>query len=592
MNIKQLQELKDTKTIFYQLKVLLHDAIQKCFDLKIDINNVEIDYPKSRVFGHLTSNIILQIAKLVGKTPREAAQQILPYICHEDIDKVEIAGPGFLNFYLKKTFFHKCLRAILEDKDRYGTWDLGQNRVVLMEYGSPNAFKSLSVGHLRNAITGLSLSRLLTCLGYKVVNLNYYSDIGLHVAKSIYMFLRRPLPDDFEVRTTHEKMNYIVECYVEANKLFDTNPDVKAEIQQINLKIFSKEDDIINETYNKLLQWSLEHQHRDFFQRIGVKFDQEYSESQMSDEAVRLSMELEGRVLIRDDDALVFPGEQYNVNRYVFLSKYGTPTYSAKDMALALKKREDYPNYHFSIVLTSVEQNDYFKSLIAALCVYDNSFKDKYYHLGYGWLLGMDGKKASTRKGNIVDAVDYLNEAREISKERIKEDKNYLPQDIDNIAEKVGISGLKFLFLSHELHKDIIYNPTVFLDPQGYSGPYILYAYVRAKSILREANIDSSNFDSSSINTDYSMSDCEEELLEILSKFENITFIAGTGLSPHIIANYLFDLAQSFNKFYKENKVLVDNEIVRNFRLALTIATATVLANGLYLLGIETIDHM
>lgn len=592
MNIKQLQELKDTKTIFYQLKVLLHDAMQKCFDLNIDINNVEIDYPKSRVFGHLTSNIILQIAKLVGKTPREAAQQILPYICHEDIDKVEIAGPGFLNFYLKKTFFHECLRAILEDKDRYGTWDLGQNRVVLMEYGSPNAFKSLSVGHLRNAITGLSLSRLLTCLGYKVVNLNYYSDIGLHVAKSIYMFLRRPLPDDFEARTTHEKMNYIVECYVEANKLFDTNPDVKAEIQEINLKIFSKEDDIINETYNKLLQWSLEYQHRDFFQRIGVKFDQEYSESQMSDEAVRLSMELEGRVLIRDDDALVFPGEQYNVNRYVFLSKYGTPTYSAKDMALALKKREDYPNYHFSIVLTSVEQNDYFKSLIAALCVYDNSFKDKYYHLGYGWLLGMDGKKASTRKGNIVDAVDYLNEAREISKERIKEDKNYLPQDIDNIAEKVGISGLKFLFLSHELHKDIIYNPTVFLDPQGYSGPYILYAYVRAKSILREANIDSSNFDSSSINTDYSMSDCEEELLEILSRFENITFIAGTGLSPHIIANYLFDLAQSFNKFYKENKVLVDNEVVRNFRLALTIATATVLANGLYLLGIETIDHM
>jgi arginyl-tRNA synthetase len=592
MTIKQLQELSDTKTIFYHLKILLHDAIKKCFGIEADINNIEIDYPKSRIFGHLTSNIILQIAKIVGKAPREAAQQILPYIRHEDIERVEIAGPGFLNFYLNKKFFLKHLGRILEEKDGYGSWNLGQNRVVLMEFGSPNAFKSLSVGHLRNAITGLSLSRLLTFLGYRVVNLNYYSDIGLHVAKSIYMFLRRPLPNDFEARTTHEKMNYIVDCYVEANQLFETNPDVKSEIQEINLKIFSGEDSIINETYKKLLQWSLDHQHYDFFERIGVKFDREYSESQMSDAAVRLSTELEGKVLIRDDNALVFPGEQYNVNRYVFLSKYGTPTYSAKDMALALKKREDYPNYHFSIVLTSVEQNDYFKSLIAALCVFDNSFKDKYYHLGYGWLLGMDGKKASTRKGNIVDAVDYLNEAKEIAKERIKDDKNYLPQDIDNIAEKIGISGLKFLFLSHELHKDIVYNPTVFLDPQGYSGPYILYAYVRAKSILREANIDKFDFDSSGLNTDYSVSDCEEELLEILSKFENITFMAGKQLAPHIIANYLFDLAQSFNKFYKEHKVLVDNEFVRNFRLSLTLATATVLANGLYLLGIETIDHM
>lgn len=602
MDIPQLKSLNDNKTIVYQLQCILANEILNLFYINLNPFDIDVTRTVDAKFGDYTSNIALKITGELHKNPREIATAIAIAIqnnlnpdtmpADEErlyygfIKNVEVAGTGFINFYLNEDYFLKILQRVLQENENYGKWEIGNQLTVLNEFGSPNAFKPLSVGHLRNAITGLSLSRIFSALGFKVVNLNYYSDIGMHVAKSIYMYLRKEIPADFENRSLYDKMNFIVSCYIEANKLFTEDDNIKKEIQDINLKIFSKTDEKINQVYNKLLNWSLEHQ-KEFFERVGVHFDYEYSESQISEKGVELAKQLDGNLLIRDDDALVFPGEKYGVNRYVFLSKLGTPTYSAKDMALAVQKKTDYPDFYFSTVLTSVEQSDYFKTLITALYNYDSSFKDKYFHLGYGWLLGEDGKKTSTRKGNTVNAVDYLNEAQEYSRKRIEENKKYTIEEKAHISEKIGICGIKFLFLAHEFHKDIIYSPDKFLNPEGFSGPYILYSYVRAKSILREANSEIQNIDS-----EYQINNDEFEVIKLISQFEQVTLRAGKNIAPHLIANYIFDLAQSFNKFYKNNKVLVDDEKTKNFRLSLTKAVSIVLANGMYLLGIDTIEQM
>lgn len=581
--IEQLQKLKDNQTIAYSLQQLISNVVNKAYSLETIPSDIEISVTQDEKFGDFTSNIALKLTKQLGIAPRDIGLTLAEKIQEPRIEKVEIAGPGFINISLNKTYFKEQLEIILSNPETFGSWDIGKEQMMI-EFGQPNTHKAFHVGHLKSAITGLSLAKLIRNVGFDVIQANFFGDIGMHVAKCVWGYMHKELPENFESLDPHTRMKYIDECYVYGAKQFKEDPAIEQEIREINKKIYSKSDDT-KSAYHQTREWSLEHQ-TETFKALGVIFDRQYPESEIEREAVEIVQNHMGDIFIEDDGAIIFPGEKYGLNRWVFLTREGIPTYEAKDLALAYKKFQDYPHLGFSIITTSVEQVAHFKAVIKVLELIDKKFEGKYMHVPFGWMLRSDGKKFSSRMGETVKGVDILNEAREYAIKKISETKQYSHEDAELISERVAVAGLKFLILSHELHKDFSYDPEQFTNPEGFSGPYLLYGYVRAKSILRQADEYSIHLDNLSID------DAELKMIKMLTKYPSVTLDAAKSLSPHKVATYLFELTQQFNQFYRENKVLVEDDSVRHGRLAIVQSVANVLHHGLDLLGIETVEQM
>ena len=606
MDIPQLKSLNDKKTIVYKLQCTLANEILNLFSINLNPFDIEVTRTVEAKFGDYTSNIALKITGELHKNPREIATALATAIqnnlnsetmpaaeerlCYGFIKNIEVAGPGFINFHLNEHYFLKNLQRVLQENENYGRWEIGQGR-VMVEFGQPNTHKAFHVGHLKSAITGLGVVRLFENLGFNVIKANFYGDVGMHVAKCVWGYIQKSKDDSFKSQIENEKdphlrMKLLDSCYVYASKEFKENPDSEKEIREINKKIYAKNDTEIMKNYLLTLEWSLAHLNS-IFAELGVVYDRQYPESEVYQIGIQKVNENLDKIFIKDDGALILPGEKYGVDRWVFVTKEGNPTYSAKDYGLAIKKFEEYPDLSISAYTTSVEQISYFKGVFKAIELSDNRFIGKLLHIPFGWMLREDKKKFSSRLGQTIKGIDVLNEAKDYSLKKISENKSYQKEEAEEIARKISIAGLKFLILSHEIHRDLTYDPKKFLNPEGFSGPYILYSYVRAKSILREANSEIKNIDS-----EYQINNDELEVIKLISQFEQVTLRAGKNIAPHLIANYIFDLAQSFNKFYKNNKVLVDDEKIKNFRLALTKAVSIVLANGMYLLGIDTIEQM
>ncbi len=588
MNIPQLQLLNDKISWIYSLKLILKTIIQNNLNIDIDINEIEVNRTQDLKFGDLTTNVALKLSQQVGKTPREIGELLsveLQDQTREFISKVEIAGPGFLNFFIHQARLIEELDIILSKNKEYGKWNIAKGQ-VMVEFGQPNTHKAFHVGHLKSAITGLSLARLISNLGYEVLQANFYGDVGMNVAKTVWGFIKKGYPEGFEKLDIHIRMKYIDSCYVAAAKAFKEDKDTEAEIRDINTKLYLKSDSVLNKIYDQTKNWSLEHLN-DAFYKLGVKYDRQYPESEVSEIGINEVKKHIGDIFIEDEGSIIIPGAKFGISTWVFITKEGNPTYSAKDLGLAIKKFAEYPDLVFNLTATSVEQNNYFSGIIKAFELTYPEKTGKFYHLGFGWML-RGGKKFSSRMGNTIKGIEVIEESKAFALQKVTESKTYSSEEANIISNIVSIAGLKFLILSHEIHKDISYDPEEFLNPEGFSGPYILYAYVRAKSILRQDEKKSFHISNLNIN----LNTDEINLLKLLQQFPQITLQAGKSLTPHIIAFYLFELAQAFNKFYNENKVLVDDEDIRTMRLKLVEATSIVLKNGLNLLGIETIEQM
>lgn len=586
--IPQLLSLKDNKSIRYQIQSELSKALEKVFDAEVSLDQIEVNKTADDKFGDLTTNIALKLSKEVGKTPREVAQMLIDSkLVIEGVTKIEIAGPGFINFFLSRPYFIKTLNKIIEEDEVYGSWGLGANKQVMVEFGQPNTHKAITAGHVKSGITGLSIARIIRNLGHQVIQANYFSDIGLNTAKSTWGFIKLGEPEGFKNWSIAEKMKYVANCYVFASKEFKEHDEVATEIRVINQKIYEKSDPEIYSIYLKLREISIEQQN-EVFAKLGVVYDRQFAESETVELGTKLVQDNIGKVFIVDQGAIIFPGEKYNLNRWVFINNQGLPTYSGKDLGLAYKKFMEFPDLTFCLMMTSTEQNSYFAAIIKALELIDEKFKNRYFFKGFGWLL-RDHKKMNSKSGNAVGVDDLFNDAYQYAKNKVSGTKEFTQEEVQGIAEKVVLAGLKFLFLSREFHMDINYDPEQFLNPEGFSGPYLLYGYVRAKSILRQAGVELSKEQAT---LEYKLNNAELKILKLLAEFPLVTLNAGKTLSPHLIANYLFDLTQSFNSFYKDNKVLVNDGTIKSFRLTLTTAVSIVLKNGLYLLGIETIEQM
>lgn len=573
-----------------ELKLAIQEALKSEYNLKRELSTIQLERPADSAHGDWASNVALTLAKELGQNPRQIAETLKTILTDDeslqkDITEIEVAGPGFINFKLTESFYQELLPTIGES---FGSHDIGVGKQVMVEFGQPNTHKAFHVGHLKSAISGLSMVNLLANLGYKVIQANFYGDVGMHVAKCTWGAMQANYKDlGLSEMDSLQRMKLIDSFYVAGAKAFKDSAEAEEEIRSINRAVYNGLETEEVQAYESLRDWSLENL-TEIFSELGVNYDRQYPESELSDEAKQIVLDHTPGIFEHSEGAIIFPGEKLGLNNWVFITSEDLPTYEAKDLALAYKKFSEY-DLDLSIITTSVEQTARFKSIIRALEEIDEKFKDKYKHIPFGWLL-RGGKKQSSRMGGTVKGMDVINEAKQHAADLISSEKDYGEEERALIVDAVAQAGLKFLILSHEFHKDINYDPDNFITLEGFSGPYVMYAYARIQAMLQGANDTDINVGHSSARL---TTELELNLIRKIAQFPEITKVAGEKIAPHLIANYVFELANQFNQFYAEVPILKEkDEECRQARLLLVQKVGVVLKHGLSLLGISVVERM
>jgi arginyl-tRNA synthetase len=560
-------------------------AVSAAFD-DVDTSGVSVDLSDN--FGDYACNAAMVLAKQVEKNPREVAEALLAELQKktiEHVEKIEIAGPGFINFYLSNAFFVQEVQGILTEGHGCGKSKLLDGKNILIEYTDPNPFKVFHIGHLMPNVIGEALSRVYEFGGATVKRANYQGDIGLHVAKAMWGIykMRDAFPSDED--SLEVKTKFLGEAYVVGATAYDVDKDEKAieEIKDINKKVYeSSGDEEFKEIYDKGRQWSLDH-FETLYRILGTRFDFYFFESQTFSEGTQTVMaHVEDGVFEKSDGAIIFAGSKFGLHDRVFINSEGLPTYEAKDLGLVMLKNKTCGDSDLSIVVTGSEQTEYFKVLMKAAEQIVPELAGRMKHIGHG-MLRMTTGKMSSRKGNVITGESLLREIIALANEKISLE-DVSETEKKNIAQAVGVAAIKFSILRNNIFKDVVYDTEKALSFEGDSGPYVQYTNARTQSLLRKAHERGLNA---------SVGEYAGEITQVeklLHRFSRVVDRAIQEEAPHHIATYLLELSGAFNAYYANNSIL-DSEHA-HYRLALTQAVSQVLRNGLYILGITAPERM
>ena len=541
---------------------LLKNVIKELFDVEIE---PDITIAPENIDADYSSNVAMKLTKELHKNPFEIAEEI-----SKKINSSFVTKPGFLNFKVFDEVLNNEISKLNENFEMRS--DEYAGKTVVCEFSDPNPFKVLHVGHLYTSIIGDSISRLFENAGAKVIRANFGGDVGLHVAKTMYILRQK----DLQELTIED----IARCYVEGTAAYEDDPEAKAKITELNKEIYKINAEDIHGTELSDLYWrgrELSYEYfKDFYARIGVKFDKYYPESTVASLGLSTVLsELEKGVYEKSDGAVIFDGEKYGLHTRVFVNREGVPTYEAKDVGLIFTKWEDY-HFDKSVVITGSEQLEYMKVVLKSVEQYAPELVEKTSHLTHGLVKLPGNVKMSSRKGNFLKAVDVLSMVdAELKNEYGSEDK------------KVSLAATKYALIKYKMGGNIVFDPSESVKMTGCSGPYLLYSAVRAKKIL--AKSDSSHFENthegSAIYNIY-----ERNLAKKLLEYKGVLKEATVLMQPHKVAMYLYEVAQEFSRFYENCPVVGgDNETER---LKLVNLYYNVMEHGLRILGIEIPEEM
>jgi arginyl-tRNA synthetase len=573
-----------------KIKSLINEAVKT---LCAEPLSFSLEHPDIMTHGDYATNVALLLSKQLKKSPVEVAKMIVEKISLTkpgEVAKIEVAGPGFINFYLSNNFFVDSLEEIFKKAEKYGRKKetfFGKffRTKTIIEHTDPNPFKEFHVGHLMSNSIGESISRIVEANGAKIIPVSYGGDVGLHVAKAMFAVLKHK--EEIEVvkkENTKEQLSFWAKLYVEGSTAYEEEPNAKIEVDNLNKIIFNKSDAYINSLYDWGREISIEH-FKKLFTRLDTHFVHNFWESEVISDALKIVAEgLEKGILEKSEGAIVFKGEKYGLHTRVFVNSKGVPTYEAKELGLGIKKIELY-NFDNSIIITGNEQDDYFKVVLKAIELLRPEVKDKTVHLGHGMLRFASGKMSS-RKGNIITGVSLLDQVKENILEKMK-DRDMSNSDKEKVAEIVAVSAVKYSILKQAAGSDIIFDFDKSLSFEGDSGPYLQYSCVRAKSILEKAKKEGIK-----MNPDAGVNLEAGELSKLLIRFGEVVERAGREYSPHYLAIYLTELASSFSTFYAQEKVIDKTNPLSAYRIALVAAFVQVMQNGLKLLGIKVPERM
>lgn len=565
-----------------KIKNLIRGALE---NLKVEITQITLEHPSDIKMGDYSSNIAMACAKALNINPKELAEKIVVEInrlnTDKQIEKIEVAGPGFINFYLSRQFFTDSLDEIINNEN-FGSNNSLLGKKIMFEYTDPNPFKPLHIGHLMTNAIGESISRIAEYSGAEVYRANYQGDVGLHVARAIWGLMNNAhLQKDDDIPIKLKAAN-IGEAYALGSAQYEID---KTEIDILNKKIYDRSDELVNKIYDWGFKVTME-AFEDLYRMLGTKFDYYFLESEMADIGKSIVEKNMGKVFTESDGAIVFKAEVYDpkLHTRVFITSAGLPTYETKELGLTQEKFTIKPNMDLSIVVTATEQMDYMRVLEKAISLIYPLYANKMKHIIHGMMRFASGKMSS-RKGNIVTGESLLNDARLAIVEKIA-DRNFTENEIEDISSAVAVSAIKYSILKQSTGGDIIYDFEKSISFEGDSGPYLQYSYARAHSIIEKAKNEKI---SASIQN---VPDQIYEIEKLLYRFPEVVLRSSEEYGPHHIANYLIDLARSFNSFYGNNQIIDKENSESLYRVALTSAFATVMKNGIYLLGIKTPERM
>ena len=529
---------------------------------------VELTRPDEQ-FGDFATNVALQLSKQVGKNPREIAESVVAGLKHEAIAATSVAGPGFINIKLTD----KALVGLALAKPSKPL----AGQTVVAEYSDPNPFKILHAGHLYTSIVGDAIANLLERAGGEVHRVNFGGDVGLHVGKTMYVILKRlggENPDKLQEVPAGERSEWLAAAYVEGSNLYEDDESAKAEIIALNKRVYQLHSDQDRQSPFAQIYWTCRQWSYDYFDelydRIGVSFEKYYPESETAGLGLETVKAQVGKVFEESDGAIIFRGEDHGLHTRVFVNSEGLPTYEAKDVGLIMAKKRDY-DFDKSVVITGNEQEQYMSVVLKAIEQFAPELAQATTHLTHGMVKMAGGVKMSSRKGNILRAVDVLDAATAANKKIIGTE-----------DERAALAAVKYAFLKQRMGGDIIYDPAESVAIEGNSGPYIQYAHARARSILAKVSVidkPADNFEPD-----------ERSLLRKIGEYAEVVEQATAELIPHHICTYLYELAQNFNRFYEHNRVVGDRR--EAIRAQLVLAYADTLKAGLNLLNIPAPDKM
>ena len=555
-----------------ELESAVQAAVQELFDVKLA---VELTRPEEQ-FGDYATNAALQLAKPVGQNPREIAERLAAHLRENlqgTVKDITVAGPGFLNFTLTDTALAEALQATP------ATPLAGQ--VIVAEYSDPNPFKVLHAGHLYTSIVGDSIANLLEGAGAEVRRVNFGGDVGLHVGKTMWALLLElggENPDRLASIPEEERSEWLAKAYITGTQAYEDDEVAHDEIIKLNKRVYQLHDQNDHDSpfaqiYWTARQWSYEYFDA-FYARIGSKFEKYYPESQTAPVGLQTVKAHIGDVYEESNGAIVFNGEKHGLHTRVFINSEGLPTYETKDVGLIMLKKQDY-NFDRSVVITGNEQEQYMAVVLKSIEQFAPELAQATTHLTHGIVKLKGGVKMSSRKGNILRAVDVLDVAGEANKALTGQDN-----------EQTVLGAVKYAFLKNRMGGDIVYDPEESVSLEGNSGPYLQYAHARARSILRKA--DASATGNRSAITELQAG--ERSLVRKLTEYPEVIDKSVDELMPHYISTYLYELAQAFNRFYEGNRVIGDDR--EAVRVRLVEAYAGTLQLGLSILGIAAPEKM
>ncbi|AVQ28755.1 arginine--tRNA ligase [Fusobacterium ulcerans] len=564
-----------------EIAKIFENTIKKLYSEK-ETKKVEVSVATNEKFGDFQTNFAMMNSKIIGKNPRVIAQEVLDNLEENNvIEKLEIAGPGFINIFLKSEYLGELLK-----KSRTEEYDfsfLNREGDVIIDYSSPNIAKRMHIGHLRSTIIGDSIRRIYKYLGYHIVADNHIGDWGTQFGKLIIGY-RRWLNKEAYKENPIEELERV---YVEFSKLSETEPELEEEAR-LELKKLQDGDAENFALWKEFIKVSLD-EYDKLYKRLGVHFDTYYGESFYHPIMQGVVEELvEKKLAVEDDGAkVVFFPEEDNLFPCIVQKKDGAFLYSTSDIATIKFRRETY-NINKLIYLTDERQQDHFKQFFRITDML--GWNVEKHHIWFGIMRFADGV-FSTRKGNVIRLEQLLDEGKKRAYEIVQEKNPSLSEEEkDKIAEIVGVGAIKYADLSQNRQSPIIFEWDKILTFEGNTAPYLQYSYARIQSILRKAESEGKNVDySKEIKIEDKL---ERALADHITAFPMAVLKASETFKPNIIADYLFELSKKFNSFYNSCPILNQEDEILYSRALIAKITGETIKDGLSLLGIKTLDRM
>ncbi len=579
------------------------EAVKALYDKEIKESDVNLQETRKEFKGEVTV-VTFPFSRFAGKGPEQAGAEIGEYLQrqHAEISDFNVIK-GFLNLSLSDKFLLETFNKSIS-QESFGIFERTNDK-VMVEYSSPNTNKPLHLGHIRNNLLGFSVAEILDARGYDIIKANLVNDRGIHICKSMLAwqkFGNGETPESSGLKGDHLAGKYYVifdkeykkeiEHLIAAGQSEDDakkNAPLMAEAREMLQKWEANDAEVI-ELWKRMNAWV----YAGFdvtYKSLGVSFDKYYYESDtylLGKDIIEEGL-AKGVFFKKEDNSVWIDLTADGLDEKLVLRGDGTSVYITQDLGTAQLKQEDF-GMNQSIYVVGNEQDYHFKVLFLILKKLGKSWAEGLYHLSYG-MVDLPSGKMKSREGTVVDADDLISEMIATAKQRTEElgkVDGFTEEEKDRLYRMIGLGALKYFLLKVEPKKRLLFDPNESIDFQGHTGPFIQYTHARIRSVLSKAGSTDLSF-----NNITELTQTERELVMNLSKYPAVVDSAAREFSPALIAAFAYDCAKLYNKFYHEEPILkVEDLDVRNFRLALSEATANTIKKAMHLLGIEVPERM